>query len=469
MKIRFRLILSFTLSVAGILFIFSFAVYSIFANSLTSSFNKRLNERALKYVNWLGDLENVNPRLIAQLSEKDVSKLPEEHILVFDNQDKLIFDSNPDQPVLSETADMLGQLREGEPFISKEKNRVFVGLERTFDGERLEVVATAVDVETKQELAELRLILISGFLVAVVVVGLFSNWFANRMLVPVSNIVGEMGKITVSNFGSRLKISENNDEIDQLSHAFNELLDRLQEAFEAQKAFVANASHEMRTPVTVLKSQIDVTLLKKRSPEEYQLVFRQILDEINNLSQITSNLLELANLSNDEIRQQMKPLSLSEILYMAIKVVTQKFPEFHISLELKGDDNEVDVDDIVVRADTFLLKTVFKNLIENACKYSQNRSVVIELGVAKGNASVKFIDNGMGIEPKDLPHIFVPFFRGQNARLAKGNGIGLSLSKKIVDLHSGQILVKSTLGQGSTFEVVLPIQQHKATSTLILS
>jgi len=455
MKIRFRLILSFTLSVAGILLVFSFATYYIFANSLTSSFNKQLKDRALKYVNWLGDLKEVDTKLLFQLNEKDLSKLPEEHIMVFNQRDSLIFDSNPEETIIGETADMLNKIREGELFVLKDKNRFFVGLEKTYGKQRLEVVATAVDLETKQELAELRFILIFGFLVAVVIVGLFSNWFANRMLVPVSNIVGEMGNITVSNFGSRLEIGSNNDEIDQLSLAFNELLDRLQDAYESQKAFVSNASHEMRTPVTVLKSQIDVTLLKNRTPEEYKIVFRQILDEINNLSQITTNLLELANLSNEEIKQQMKPILLTEILFASIKVVKQKFPEFNISLDLKSENDEVDVDNIIVKADKFLLKTVFKNLIENACKYSSNNAVVIELASAGFQVSIKFKDTGVGIVEKDLPQIFNPFFRGHNARYAKGNGIGLSLSKKIVELHSGQILVQSKLGEGSVFEVIL--------------
>lgn len=455
MKIRFRLILSFTLSVAGILLVFSLAIYSIFANSLNSSFNKNLKDRALKYVNWLGDLEDVNPELLFQLNEKDLSKLPEEHIMVFNDRDSLIFDSNPEETILAETADMLNKIREGESFVLKDKNRFFVGLEKTYGNKRLEVVATAVDLETKQELAELKFILIFGFLVSIVVVGLFSNWFANRMLVPVSNIVDEMGNITVSNFGSRLKIGSNNDEIDQLSLAFNEVLDRLQDAYESQKAFVSNASHEMRTPVTVLKSQIDVTLLKSRSSEEYKIVFRQILDEVNNLSQITSNLLELANLSNEEIKQQMNPILLVEVLFSSMKLVKKKFPEFNISLDLFSKDEDVDFDDILVKADRFLLKTVFKNLIENACKYSLNKAVEVELAVINEQISIKFTDHGFGIDPKDLPLIFSPFFRGQNAQYAKGNGIGLSLSKKIIEIHGGQILVDSNIGKGSTFEVIL--------------
>jgi len=297
-----------------------------------------------------------------------------------------------------------------------------------------------------------RILLFRGLILLLVI--FISGWlYAGRFLKPISKIVQQAGKITYSNMNQRLSNGNTNDEIGQLTSTFNKMLERLETSFNAQKRFVSNASHELRNPLTAINGQIDVALMKDREKDEYKKTLQVISKDIKNLRTLTNNLLELAN--NDEtLLQHFEEVRIDEILWKIRDEIAKKTPEYtmHINFETILDSEKY----LTCKGDGKLLETTFINIIDNACKFSDNKSVEIKITSDKTNIIMFFIDKGIGMPETYLKHVFEPFYRGSNTHGIHGNGIGLSLVQRIVKLHSGKIFIRSKLNEGTTVELVLP-------------
>lgn len=251
----------------------------------------------------------------------------------------------------------------------------------------------------------------------------------------------------------RLSNGYTNDEIGQLTSTFNKMLERLESSFNTQKRFVSNASHELRNPLTAINGQIDVALMKDREKDEYKKTLQLVSKDIKNLRTLTNNLLELAN--NDEtFIQHFEEIRIDEILWNIRDEMVKQKPDIIILVNYeKPTDSEKY---LICKGDEKLLKTAFMNIIDNACKFSNDKSVEIKITPEKTNIILFFSDKGIGIPETYLKHVFEPFYRGSNTTGIPGNGIGLSLVQKIIKLHSGKIFIRSKLNEGTTVELVLP-------------
>jgi signal transduction histidine kinase len=289
----------------------------------------------------------------------------------------------------------------------------------------------------------------------VVVAGI--GWiFSGRAIHPITEVVREVEQISIPSMDKRVNTGNGKDEIALLAITFNRMLDRIQRSFEGQRNFVSNASHELRTPLTVITGQIDVALIKRRSLEEYEELLRSIQSSTKSLTRLTNNLLELAQVSSEGLTLPRHPVQVDEAIYQAALVLAQKYPHYHTAFSFEQPENHPEAE-LVVAGDEDLLKTAFFNLMENACKFSADRSVNILLGTADNGVKVQFIDKGIGINPADQERIFQPFFRAENAAGTKGHGIGLSLTHRIVEQHKGTLTVNSLPDQGTIFTVWLPL------------
>jgi heavy metal sensor kinase len=291
-------------------------------------------------------------------------------------------------------------------------------------------------------------------LIVLVLAGACGWLLARRALRPVVETANAVRRITDRNLHERLPETQTTDEIGSLIQVFNELLARLDRAFEAQRRFTADASHEICTPLTILKGETEVALLERRTPREYEALLRSNLEEIERLSKLTNDLLWLARSDAGEQQFEKELLFLSELVTDVVKRLRPTADERGVSL--RAELTEM----VLAEGDHAAVQGIVYNLIGNALRYTpRGGSVRVALRhSADGAARLEVSDTGMGIPPEALPHVFERFYRADNARAHEpnGSGLGLAICRAMAAAHGGRIEVESALGKGSRFTLILP-------------
>ncbi|OGO61988.1 MAG: hypothetical protein A2032_00095 [Chloroflexi bacterium RBG_19FT_COMBO_49_13] len=323
-------------------------------------------------------------------------------------------------------------------------------------GNRLEgilQVGTRMDVvnATQQTLLEVLLI---GTVIAIIAAGMAAWFSSHQALHPLDNVTRTALQITSADDLSRRipYTGSSTDEVGQLVAAFNQTLSRLENLFHTQRRFLADVGHELRTPLTVIKGNVGL-MRKIKDFDEESLV--TIEDEVDRLTRMVGDLLLLAQAESGKIPLAHELVELDTLL---LEVLNQMQVLTHDRVKL----NLGDIDQVLVCGDRDRLKQVMVNLVGNAINYTpKGGEIVVGLGKVTDRAQLTVTDNGPGIPPEDLPHIFERFYRGEKSRTrqkdGKGYGLGLSIAYWIVRNHGGRIEVNSTLGQGTTFCVWLPL------------
>jgi heavy metal sensor kinase len=313
-------------------------------------------------------------------------------------------------------------------------------------------VATSLE-DVEMALKTLLLILSITIPSALAVASLGGHFLANRAFRPVNEVIDTARAITSHNLNRRIRIPKVKDEIGRLAETFNEMISRLDQSFRRVRQFSANASHELKTPLTVLKGEIEVALRRARTADEYRTILKSNLEEINNMTKIVDDLLLLSRADAGELTLTKTlvdlPDFLSDIQVQAQVLATAKSIDVYL-------DNRQQVS---AHADVLRLKSMMLNLIENGIKYSPpGTRIDITLGQEDGFAVITITDQGIGIPQEALPHIFDRFFRVDKARSRQegGSGLGLSISKWVAEAHEGTISAQSQLGKGSAFIVRIP-------------
>ncbi len=289
------------------------------------------------------------------------------------------------------------------------------------------------------------------------------GWFmARKSLRPVEEMTRTARRIAGGDLSGRLRVEPAQDEIGHLAATFNEMLARLDEAFQKLRAFTANASHELRTPLTILKGETELALKKPRSPAEYQEVLASLLEEIDRMSRIVDDLLFLSKGDARDTTPEPAAVRLDAVVQEAGRRAALLAQSKGVKFELPKDHA------INVIGDGKALYRLFLNLFENAIHYTPGSGrVVVSLEDEGDFARVSVIDNGIGISPDELEHIFDRFYRAPRARACheKGTGLGLSICEWIAKTHSGRIEVKSRVNEGSEFSVYLPAERSPVIAT----
>lgn len=293
--------------------------------------------------------------------------------------------------------------------------------------------------------------LLAVWSIALVLLFIIGYFMARSVLKPVSEIVRQVEDVTASSLGKRVRIGNQRDEIGELATTFNDMLDRLEKSFESQKMFINNVSHELRTPMAALIAELELSLHKERSNEDYRHVVENALADARNIVKLSNGLMDLAKVSYDTDQISMAPVRLDEVLLDASAMVMKARRDFNVDL-IFGNDTDDDRM-VTVSGNEYLLRTAFVNLIENNCKFSSDRSSTVQISFSGNHIFVRFSDTGIGIPPEDIKLLFKPFYRGKNSSFSQGNGIGLALVDRIVKLHNGTIAVDSHLGKGTTFSI----------------
>lgn len=449
MKIRFRLSLQFSIIVASILVLFSIGIYYFSSAYREKDFLARLEMKAISSARMLIDIKEIDETILQVIDQNTQTSLFNLHILILNSNGKPIYSSSSDSISI-------------QPFIEKvqEKKINFsigetegVGLLYTSNNENYKVLVCAYDKTGKKQLEHLRIILLIGLIICIFIIWLSGHFFAGRALDPISKVVSQVEKITASNLNLRVVTKNPHDEIAQLAATFNRMLERLEAAFKMQRNFVSNASHELRTPLTAITGQIEVALISKRQPDEYENILRSLLDDIKGLNALSNGLLELAQSNLDLTSFKLAPLRIDEVLFETQTDINRRHSDYQINIDF--DEMLEDESKLTILGNINLLKVAFRNLMDNACKFSDDHRVDVKICSTNSGVSISFKDLGIGIPNNELDKVFEPFYRAKNSRSKAGHGIGLSLALKIIELHKGSLTIESQENAGTLITVNL--------------
>ena len=453
MTIRHRIAGQFSLIVASILITFSILIYLTSATYRQEEFYERLKRKARTTVRFLIEVKEIDQDMLKIIDHNTLSALMNEKVLIFDKGNRLIYSSVDDEVIHYQTA-LLDQVRQQQELEMHDKENELVGLHYTEQGQSLVVLASAYDQFGKSKIANLRQTLLWGLLGGIGLTVCLGLFFAGNSLKPISLIYQQVKTITSTNLRQRLNEGNRQDEIDQLAIILNQVLEQLERAFAQQRSFVSHASHELRTPLTALKSEIQLGLRRRLSSEEYEVVLGNLMGDTDRLIDLSNSLLLLARTLDDGGLINFASLRAEELLLEAQQELVSVNPTYRVTLDYtKIPEQETET---MILGNETLLKRVFLNLMDNACKYSADKTVRIQIGTDEQYCRISLTDYGIGIRADELSAIFDPFHRASNALTYKGFGLGLSICRRIVEIHAGQIQAESRLGQGSTFTILLP-------------
>lgn len=306
---------------------------------------------------------------------------------------------------------------------------------------------------------DFRLIVFILFPIAVVGSGVVGSIMARVTLRPINRIIETIHAITEENLSLRLTLPESKDEVRRLADTFNDMLTRLEQAFTSQRLFIEDLTHELKTPLAVLKGELEVTLKRIRSAREYESVLESSLEEIDRVIRIVENLLVLARLEKGVAALDKEDLEAGQLVAQCVEHIRVLAEPKGISVRFESKDGTN------IRGDPVKLRQLFLNVLDNAIKYTPQGGEV-EVEVVREGAWVKITvrDTGPGIPEKDMPRIFDRFFRGQGHGQEKGFGLGLSIVKAIAEAHGGRIEVSTPDGGGTCFDMFLPPARFSAVS-----
>ncbi len=452
MRTPTRIILVLFLSFLVIVLALGSAVYFFLDKYSYNDLYIRLQTRAQIAANYHFDADRMSAEAIRTLREEYLEKMPEEQEYILPLNGDSTLGRSPLEDVLTKA--FIAEVYEAGQAYAKNGNTFFAGVRYdTADGPYL-VVVSADNYYASHHLTYLKRVLLVGALLVTFTSIAFFVYFSRKIFDPIDRITTRVKRISTENLHLRLEDTGTDREISKLINTFNDLLNRLETAFETQKNFISNASHEFGTPLTAIIGEAEVTLSKERGPAEYQESLTTILAQAERLDKITKSLLFLAQTGYTTKRVDTALVRMDEVIMSVKEMLDDLHPKNNLMVDFSLLPENPKKLKVMGNAD--LLKLAIGNIANNACKYSHNKPVTMSVAAGQGEVIIMVVDQGIGIPEKELEFIYDPFFRASNTAYFDGFGIGLPLTRNIIRLHGGILEVNSTEGQGTTVRVNLP-------------
>jgi len=448
MKIKNRLALYFALISAVTLVIALIIVFIAFNSLVRSDFYNRLNDRAKVVSQLYFKADEISSDSLGNVRKRFLRQLPGEIVRIYDDKNHPAIIEDRQQYWSGQIINVVRKRRE---FSFTEGDRQTVGIYVKDNQGNFVILVSAIDIQGNKRLDDLIEIMIVLLFSIIAVLFFIGRWFAKKALEPIDSVVKQMQMVRASNLSLRVDEGNGKDEISTLAQNFNSLLKHLENAFELQQSFVTNASHELRTPVTSIIGEIEVALHKSRTPDEYQLILKSILGDSERLKETITGLLELAQVDMNYTQAILSPVAIDELIWELNEYWTKRIGKshFHVNVLNLPEDPEK----LQIAANKALLTIALNNIIGNAFKFSNNAPVLCSLYADEHKISVKIIDHGVGIPYQEQEKIFQSFYRGTNVKGYSGNGIGLYVTGKIIELFNGNIILESTSAQGTSIVI----------------
>jgi signal transduction histidine kinase len=460
-SIRFRIAAWYFCSAAPILVVLAVGSWFAMRASMYQGIDEELFRRTLgveQFFKTRGD--NAIPELQRELTNGPELPLGGGLFQVFDGEGRLLFES---PAIARHAASSPARQSPGEKPIYRNSApsgpRVRLGARCTTINGKVLTIQVAEPLRSFDEsLTDFAHLLYAAIPILLLAIAAAGFWLSGRAMAPVEQINREARAIGANNLTARLSVPKPRDELRTLSETLNAMLERIESSVNRLTQFTADASHELRSPLTLIQTAAEYTLRRERSREELEQAMRKILRETIRTAALIDRLLALARADSDNNRLASRPVDLdallSDIADSTMPITRKKQIKFsarlgNSSVQVSGDDSA--------------LRELFLILIDNAVKYTPAKgSILLRLSTDLKDAVVEIADTGVGIAEEDIPHIFDRFWRADKVRSREmgGTGLGLSIAKWIVNQSGGVITVASELGAGSNFSVRLPLMRE---------
>jgi len=447
MKIKDRIALYFTLISTSMLFAVLCVVYFTFMKFLEADFFERLTDRTMVTAKLYLEADEISRDALNDVRHKYLQKLNGEVTRIYDYKNRATFIGDTTQYWTKATID---QVRKRKQIKYTDGERQVVGIYYKDNQGDFVILASASDQGSHNRLTKLFRIMIFVFIIISLVVLILSRWIAEKMLKPLKKFMLDVKQIGSENMEFRVEETNTNDEINLIAKSFNHLMNELEQAFILQKTFVANASHELRTPVTRIMMATELALSKNRDAEAYQKVIYSILDDAEKMDHIITGLLTLAKMDMELLNAQLSPIRLDQLLF---KIQAEWEQHKNLAIEFVNDLSEAHPQ---VLANEILLQIVLDNIFSNAFKFSNQQNVGCKLTQSDEKFVIKIIDQGPGIPLMEQEEVFKPFYTRSAAVGQKGEGMGLYMAQKIITLFKGKIEISASNEYKSVFIISIP-------------
>lgn len=437
MTLKRRIAISIALAFSILFGLAACIIFYSFASFREEEFRQRLEEKALTTAKLLVEVKEIDNQILKLIDRNTINKLYNEKTLVFDQNYKLLYSSIDDATISWDIED-LKELKRVKTFFRTESEKDVLGIYYDFEKTDYYILVSAEDKYGNNKLDFLLFTLAVTFLAGTMVVWFSTYFFIERLLKPLDTFQKQITNISANKLDIQLEEGKHNDEINLLTKAFNIMLARIESAFQSQREFTSNASHEIRTPLARMTFKIQNLLQNPEHSPETVSSLKSINDYVHQLSDLVNSLLLLSKINKEDAQKRFEKVRIDEVIFSANENAKKFNPQFNLSFEIiDNPEIELSVEILGVKS---LLEIVFNNLFKNACLYSFQPAarVVIEQN-ASHQLTIIVSNKGEILSEADQEKLFQPFMRGQNSNKTNGSGLGLRLSKRILDYHSAII------------------------------
>ncbi len=431
---------------------------------IRKEFLQRLEDEAFTTAKLVESFQEKSYDILKQIDANTVDKSMEEHEIVLNEAGNILYESHENEEEgqneeideeneIIYTAELLTEIKQKGKY--QQQFGDFQMLGYYFTGKEfpkpLYVFISAKDVIGVDQRSNLKMTMLWSVLVTIIVIALTIALIIRWLSAPYTQFAEIIARTNENNLHVQIPENYSIDHLQTVAHSYNRVLRRLSKAFEQQHYFIQQASHELRTPVSLILSEIEAAQKKEPNAENYQLVLNSLQHDTERLTQLINSLLMLYKTNDLNMEAQFPETRIDEILYRATDEFAILQPECKIKIDF--DSFPEDESSFFVKGHTLLLKSVFLNLLENGCKYSDNNKVSAWFDFGKEKNTITFYNNGKTLSEAEASHIFEPFYRAQNTNKRKGFGLGLSVTKRILDAHKMEIRYFVTKRGGNAFEI----------------
>ncbi len=453
MNLKQRFSIFFSLIFSLLLGVVMFVVYTLYSEFRKEEFKDRLSEKAATTIKLLLDVKEVDYQLLKIIDKNTINKLYNEKTLVFNDSERVIY-SSIDDATINWSRNDLNYLKTHKELYRSSNEYEIYGLYFESAQKDYYVLLMAEDKYGNRKLEFLKYLLISAFVIGTILVFVSSFLLSKRSLQPLDVVQKRILEITDKNLNVRLHDDGTRNEINILAQSFNTMMDRIDKAYTRQKEFTGNASHELRTPIARMATQLENLLHSKELNESSRKVLSSISEDIYQLSDVVTSLLLLSKIDNTTELVALPYLRLDEILFQCVEDMKRSFPDLKFNFNIAGDTpEEIHLE---VKADETLLKIALHNLIKNAYLYSDDKTVSAGLHQTPDSIVLSIRNNGPVPDVEEKQKLFEAFTRGSNTKMVSGSGLGLRIVQRILQYFKAMVSFETPTPSTNEVIVIFP-------------
>lgn len=454
MNIRKKIILYFSSVTIVLLAAALFFIYTLFARFRQEEFQQRQVAKIRTTLKFLTEIQNIDQNLIEAMDRITIHDIYDEKLLIFDKSRKLVYSSIDDTPVTF-SAELLDALSAEQPLIETKDGLYDVtGIYLQNDDKGYYGISKAYDISGYSKLNYLRYVLTFTLIAICLSIVLIAYYLSGKITKSIVDVTRQINDFALDGAANTQVVAGTNDEVAILAQRFNELMTRMNEAFSFQKHAVHHISHELKTPIAVLVSD-----LERMERETDPAILRQMIhvqkENTKSLGEIINSLLEIAKTESGNAVTTIQ-VRVDEMIFDLIDSFRALQPGFQFSMTY--DESVVSDDSLSIRVNDRLFKSALTNLMQNCIQYSRDGKAEITINTQEGNLQIHFSNRGKVITQNEQAFLFQHFFRGANSNGKRGFGLGLVFISKIVSLHQGTVSYESSGDDLNTFSISVPLR-----------